>query len=215
MRLGTIVAFWLLAIGLHAADWSIEIVGYRADEPLQVIRFGDTEVYVGLRNISGHELMLWKDSCSWGGENLTFEVTRANGQTFRLQKTLDYYYSNHPDPQWVEPNGLFSLKVNFNQIWGSFPKDWKSGEKVKLCAIYSEQRDESWNMMDNPSELKKAVDQLKANFKGPPDVLKGAEQNLTDIYRKRADLFHAAWIGRVVSQPITVRIYTNFSTLPH
>jgi len=89
-----------------------------------------------LTNISGHNLSVWREWCSWGNGCLSFEITLAGGYTFTVTKKLREYSKNYPDPFVVAPNKSFVLNVKFtDDKWQGFPKDWKD-QDVTIKAIY-------------------------------------------------------------------------------
>lgn len=171
-----------ISISLRADDWSLEIV------PTDVSHKGDTircdsatpAFFVILTNKSNHDLVIWKEWCSWGWFNLTFEVTRADGRGFTLQKGGRGWMFNTPDPYLVKPNCHYVWAVTLAKPdWEGFPKDWKDGELVTFRAIFENKKDSAAgsDKVNNPLKL-------------PPEM----------------------WIGKVVSEPITVNLFKNTST---
>jgi hypothetical protein len=117
----------------QAADWSIDIVPTSSDGGKQRINIYDP-FYVVLTNVTDHDLSVWKERCSWGYFNLSFEFTGENGKVFRVKKKDVGFTVNFPDPYVVKGGRHFVRAVTLRS------QDWLGTEKLEgpmtLRAIY-------------------------------------------------------------------------------
>lgn len=190
---GILIASFLLilAIPSRGADWALEIVPTDLTERGAAIGSYDLtpEFHVILTNISGRKLNVWKEWCSAGWYNLSFEVQRADGTKFNLHKSTRGWSWNSPDPYLVLPHRSFVYSVSLNEDWGpnkvwtGFPSVFYQ-EPVKLTAVFEEHRDPDFES-DFESFEKSTVPEIRQHY-----LL--VSQDL--------------WIGQVKSAPLLVML---------
>ncbi|MCP5424539.1 MAG: hypothetical protein H6970_05670 [Gammaproteobacteria bacterium] len=106
----------------------------------------DNHFHVILSNHSDTVLHLWREWCSWGHYNLSFEITDEQGKTWIVSKQDKNWTKNFPDFLELSPAESLVFDVNFNpKIWKDSPISGASGsKKVVMRAIYRvEASDES------------------------------------------------------------------------
>jgi len=137
----TLIVSLILALtfphSLRAEDWSLEIVPTDSREEGQTI---DTTspFYVVLTNTSKHDLIVWKEWCSWGYYCLSFTVTLPDGKEFQIKKYPREWSRNFPDTYIIHPNQHFLWKVNFSskaKEW-DVPSEVLKQEKVTIQAQF-------------------------------------------------------------------------------
>ena len=205
----------------HAADWLLEMVPIHLNAPIQTIRVGPTTTafYASLTNKSDRPLMVWKEWCSLGYFNLTFECTRGNGEVFALQRIFGYWTRSFPDPYWVKPGEFYSWPVVMDSNWGGFPKNWKNGVQVKIRAVYENVCDPNIEEMDRKRDQKelemdeKIDQQLEEEIKEKKLSAEAlsAHQSFEENRKRSLDLYRLAWTGKVFSAPSEVTLYQNTS----
>ena len=97
--------------------------------------------YVVLTNISQSDLAVWREWCSWGYDNLSFDIRLSDGRTFHVKKKPQDYKKDWPDSYLVKKGTHFVISVRFDELWEGFPEDWRSQE-VRIKAIYKIERDQ-------------------------------------------------------------------------
>ena len=94
--------------------------------------------HVLLKNISNEPQRIWKEWCSWGYYNLSFEMI-SEGKKILIKQGLGSWLKNYPDSGIINPNEYVVFDVN----WLNFP-DVKHTEKKRgeLKAIYEVKADD-------------------------------------------------------------------------
>jgi len=88
-----------------------------------------------LTNITHQELRVWTEEYSWGYDNLSFIVTRANGGTFHIVRQPEAFTMNIPVYYLVKPGGHYAWSVTLSpSTWTGFPDNWTGSEKVTIQA---------------------------------------------------------------------------------
>jgi len=127
------LVFALVAIPVRAADWSIDVVPESSGKGGQFINL-HVPFYVVLTNTTDHDLMVWKEWCSWGYFNLSFEFTDKDGKGIHVQKTGREWEKNFPDPFVVGAGKHYVLAVTLKA------EDWEGTENLDgpmiMKAIY-------------------------------------------------------------------------------
>jgi len=100
----------------------------------------DGDFYVVMSNKSQNPVRFWKDWCSWGYYNITFDIKSGNGEVYHLKKKETSWFKNFPDYYIVPPGSYFVIPVNFSR-WESIPDGIRNGDAVSLKAIYSTSSD--------------------------------------------------------------------------
>jgi hypothetical protein len=126
----------------EAAQWSVKIVPYSYyDESGPLINF-HSPFQVVVTNMSDTKQKLWKEWCSWGYFNISFEVALTDGTKCRITKKMRDWTRNGPDYLIVEPRNHFVYNVRFaDDIWQGFPKQM-SAQDVKINAVFEVQPDD-------------------------------------------------------------------------
>lgn len=96
------------------------------------------QVTVVFRNVGTQPLRLWKDTCSWGYRNLSFEMFDAGGRRFTLTRVEVAWEKNVPTWDTLAPGASVSRDITLN------PADWEGlpplapGESrhVSVRAVY-------------------------------------------------------------------------------
>jgi hypothetical protein len=79
------LVFALASLPVRAADWAIDVVPSDSGKEKKVISIYDPFCVV-LTNVTDHDLTVWKEWCSWGYFNLTFEFTGKDGKVVQVKK---------------------------------------------------------------------------------------------------------------------------------
>jgi len=177
-----VLIFVLAAVPTRAADWSIDVVPQNSRDGVQYISLYDP-FQVVLTNTTDHDLMVWKEWCSWGYFNLSFEFANKDGKVIKIAKdTNEEWTKNGPDGFVVKPGKHFVLSVTLVNRDKASDK-WIGTEKLDggmtIKAIYKNTNDAF------PGE------------KPPP-------QN--KIPHDRQKYIDSAWIGQVESEPMQITI---------
>jgi len=126
-----------LSIPLRAEDWALEIIPSYSSATAQAIDTRNQAFVVLLTNTSDHDLSTWIENYSWGYDNLSFRITRADGKSFRVIKQQEFFTVNFPCPYLVRSHGHFAWAVTFSpDQWTGFPADWKGSEEVTIQAQF-------------------------------------------------------------------------------
>lgn len=127
---------------IEALQWSVKIVPYTYyDESGPLIDFR-SPFQVVVTNMSDTKQKLWKEWCSWGYFNISFEVVLKDGTKCRITKKMRAWTRNGPDYLIVEPQNHFVYNVRFaDDIWQGFPEQM-SAQDVKINAIIEIEPDE-------------------------------------------------------------------------
>ena len=146
----TVFILCLLLLGLHLrADDKIAVTivpEASTDWPDGVLRGKinyDRDFHVVVSNKSPDAVRVWRDWCSWGYYNLSFDVKLANGNfgiVYHLKKKGRIWSGNYPEFYIVTPYSYYVMTVNFKEDWNSreaFPYELKKNEDVLIKAIYT------------------------------------------------------------------------------
>ncbi len=125
------------ALVVHADDWSLEIIPTYKSTQEQTIDTRGSAFVVLLTNHSGHDATIWANIYSWGYDDLSFLVTRADGKTFSIKRKQEMFTVNFPVCYLIRSGGHYAWSVTFSpDLWEGFPSDWKGEEKITLKAIF-------------------------------------------------------------------------------
>lgn len=126
-------------------DVRIVPTSYR-EEVGRAIRFGPTSphFHVVVTNISDKPVRLWREWCSWGYFNLSFDVTDESGRSVTVRKRERVWHKNWPDWDVISPGGHQVREVTFDpETWIDTPLlDLKGREVIRMKAVYSIRPDE-------------------------------------------------------------------------
>jgi len=98
--------------------------------------------HVVLTNTSGQPQRFWKDTCSWGYDVLSLELTGEHGKKAIIKKKPRNWRKNFPDFWTVPPGGNLVFDINLGgDTWEGVPgADF--GSKVRMRAIIDVPGDE-------------------------------------------------------------------------
>jgi hypothetical protein len=102
------------------------------------------QLTVVFRNVGTAPLRLWKDTCSWGYRNLSFEMSDAGGRRFTVSRVEVPWEKNVPTWDTLAPGASVSRDVTLNHgDWQGLPP-LAPGEarRVSLRAVYRSSPDE-------------------------------------------------------------------------
>jgi hypothetical protein len=124
-----------------AMSLAVRIVPTRYTEPGgRVITLFDPADHfsVVLTNVGRDPLRLWRESCSWGYFNLTFEATDEQGTRVTVAKTPRDWNKNFPDWTILAPGDHMVIEVTFDRsTWRDAPLPEPGQQRtVSLRAIY-------------------------------------------------------------------------------
>ena len=90
-----------------------------------------------LTNTSASDLSTWTQDYSWGYDNLSFLIVRADGTSFHVKRKPEIFTKNGPIPYLIRPHDHFAWAVTFSpDDWTGFPSDWKGSEDVSMKAVF-------------------------------------------------------------------------------
>jgi len=97
---------------VSAADWLVVSVPQKDGQVPDLSR----PFHVLLTNSTAHNLMVWKEGCSLGYFNLSFEFTGKDGKIVKVEKNRNVYWArNVPSGIAVLPGCAYPMTVN---LWG-------------------------------------------------------------------------------------------------
>jgi hypothetical protein len=148
-RFGFFVALALLLSESHGAatneqtrpEVSVHIVPSSSDASgrwLDLASDGSKHFYVVVTNWSKDPIRIWKDWCSWGYGNLSFEARDSGGSVTVISKRPGEWDKNFPCPVEIEPGGSWVIPVALEPIlWQHSPVSGNSGKTtMRLRAVY-------------------------------------------------------------------------------
>lgn len=94
--------------------------------------------HVVVTNTGKSTKKLWREWCSWGYFNLSFESKDENGVVTKITKKFPGWDKNFPDWTLLPPGDSIVYEVNFDpEIWNNVPTHSAQGfTVVKLRAIF-------------------------------------------------------------------------------
>jgi len=93
---------------------------------------------VVVTNVGKDTIRLWRESCSWGYSNLSFEAQDEDGTQVMVAKKQREWEKNYPDWMVIPPGDHLVFEVTFDPAtWGHAPLP-KPGQQrtVSLRAVY-------------------------------------------------------------------------------
>jgi hypothetical protein len=93
--------------------------------------------HVVVTNVSNQPLRLWREWCSWGYYNLSFEVTDEDGKTTTVKKKQRGWRKNYPDWFLVAPSEHMVFDITLDEsVWENPPLPEKGKSRVvKMRAV--------------------------------------------------------------------------------
>jgi hypothetical protein len=119
-----------LSLVLKAPD-RLSLSASRSQEEL-------SSITVVIENKSSATLRLWSETCSWGYQNLSFEIADSNGKVFHVTRSERGWEKNFPQWDNVAPGASISKSVNLlDGQWRGLPSLQPGAhEAVRLQAFY-------------------------------------------------------------------------------
>lgn len=105
-------------------------------------------IHVVITNAGGSPVALWREWCSWGYFNLTFEIVDEHGAALgTVQKKLRGWTKNYPDWLRIEESEHAIRTVNIfdDDIWETgalFNADGNLKKTIRMRAVFSIPRDQ-------------------------------------------------------------------------
>lgn len=105
----------------------------------------DQPIAVVITNISKQPLGIWRDWCSWGYQQLSFELKDDTGKTWTISKKEHEFWKNYPDFWTLGPGEPLVLNVTLSSdIWeiiGGPIADLR-GKALTVQAIFAAEPDD-------------------------------------------------------------------------
>jgi hypothetical protein len=105
----------------------------------------DQPIPVVITNISKQPLGIWRDWCSWGYEQLSFELKDDTGKTWTIHKKEHRFWKNYPDFWTLAAGEPLILNVTLSSdIWetvGGAITDLR-GKALTVQAIFTAEPDD-------------------------------------------------------------------------
>ena len=94
--------------------------------------------YVVVTNVSRDPLKLWREWCSWGYYNLSFQTTGPGGKTILIKKKPMEWTKNYPDWTLISPGDAMVFEVSLDEeTWENSPLPARNKNRdVKLTAVF-------------------------------------------------------------------------------
>ena len=93
--------------------------------------------YVVLTNVSKDPQPVWEYWFSWGYQNISFELTTADGRKFVVSKRQEDFTRNFPSTFLIQPGEHQVYAIRLDKSWETHPTLPKANEMpVTLKAIY-------------------------------------------------------------------------------
>jgi hypothetical protein len=93
------------------------------------------QFHVVFKNISDKPQKIWNESCSWGYENLSFEMI-LDGQKVLIEKKSRDWEKNFPDYWTILPGEYFVFDIYITSDEWNFPTIGEASKIVGLKALY-------------------------------------------------------------------------------
>jgi hypothetical protein len=128
------------AVGV-SASLHVSLAPHQASDgspPFIALAAGSPQLTVALTNRDSHTLRLWKDSCGWGYQNLSFELIDAAGRSITITRAERGWEKNIPAWNDLPSGASLSTDVTLSAVeWRGLPL-LKRGEQraVRIRAIY-------------------------------------------------------------------------------
>jgi hypothetical protein len=178
----TILLSALTILPVKASQWQLVAVPQTTGKEGSVLTISKP-FQVILNNTSLHDLKVWKEWCSWGYFNLSFEFTDEKGKVAVIRKNGMIWYGNKPDGMVIQPGCAYSITVNLsgkNDIgWQAWTGVNALHGKMTMRVIYTNSKE--FTIGGNPTTKSAYASDLDKQV-------------------------NSAWFGTVKSEPIPVTI---------
>jgi hypothetical protein len=114
------------------------------DRPALQLHESRDHFHVMVTNVSKETIRLWKEWCSWGYYNLSFEAREGEGKVKLISKRIPGWEKNFPDWIAIPPGEHLIIDVGLEpSLWKNSPLAGRSGEAtLRLKAIFEIPEDE-------------------------------------------------------------------------
>jgi hypothetical protein len=94
--------------------------------------------FVVMTNTSSATQNVWESWNSWGYQNIRFELTLANGQTYVVAKKPQIFTRNFPSTFAIPPGGQQIYPIHLDMSWSALPSfvGGPTDAPVAITAIY-------------------------------------------------------------------------------
>jgi hypothetical protein len=95
--------------------------------------------HIVVKNTADKSVNLWREWCSWGYFNMTFEIDDGAGRVVTIKKKPRDWTKNYPDWQTLRPGDYFVIPVEFDTNVWELPMAKQPGDKpreVRMRAVY-------------------------------------------------------------------------------
>lgn len=90
-----------------------------------------------IRNASTRDQSVWKERCSWGYFNISFEYVGKDGQRGHIEKRPRDWAKNTPDPQALKPGKAYVQQICLNpSTWQGLPDVSGGAVEARIRVIY-------------------------------------------------------------------------------
>jgi hypothetical protein len=123
--------FGVRAESSQAKPVAVNIVPTSSDERTghAIELFSGSHFHVVVENLSSAPIKLWKEWCSWGYFNLSFEARDSSGRSFVISKRNRGWDKNFPCPIVIDAGRSWVIDVNLDpSIWQNSPLSSDTGK---------------------------------------------------------------------------------------
>ncbi len=109
----------------------------------------DQGILVVVTNVSAAPVRVWRDWCSWGFQQLSFEITDDAGHSWTVSRKDHPFFKNYPDYWTLGPGEPLVLNIALTtDLWespeaaGALPIADLKGKAVTMRAIFAASADD-------------------------------------------------------------------------
>jgi len=109
----------------------------------------DQGFLVVVNNVSAAPVRVWRDWCSWGYQQLSFEITDDAGHSWTVRRKEHEFFKNYPDYWTLGPGEPLVLSIALTtDLWespesgGGLPIADLKGKAVTMRAIFAASEDD-------------------------------------------------------------------------
>lgn len=95
----------------------------------------DQPFLVVLTNTSPKPLRVWRDWCSWGYQQLSFEITEHGGNTWIVTRKEHPFHKNYPDFWTLDANEPLVLSMTLSSDQWESKRDGVSGAGIAITSL--------------------------------------------------------------------------------
>ena len=130
------------ALGVQKPPFSLSVVPQTShEEPfggsIEMAHNKPREFFVVLTNVSPETQPVWEYWNSWGYQNISFELTTANGKKFVVSRNQEGFTRNFPSTFLIGPGEHQVYAIRLDEWWETHPSLPKVAEtSITLKATY-------------------------------------------------------------------------------